>query len=67
MICLYLSFLDLGKTNVRLEFHETHDETSHWALVNTYVFILSLAVKFLAGQLPKMNVSHLGFVAGHLE
>jgi hypothetical protein len=40
---------------------------SHWALVNTYVFIRSLAVIFLTGQLPKMNVSLLGFVAGRLE
>jgi hypothetical protein len=39
----------------------------NWALVNTYVFILSLAVIFLTGQLPKMNVSLLGFVAGRLE
>ncbi len=39
----------------------------HWALVNTYVFIRSLAVIFLTGQLPKMKISLLGFLAGRLE
>jgi hypothetical protein len=39
---------------------------SHWALVNTYVFIQSLAVIFLTGQ-QKMNVRILGFVARRLE
>ncbi len=40
---------------------------SNWALVNSYGFIQSLAIIFLAVQLPKVNVSLFGFVAGRLE
>ncbi len=40
---------------------------SHRALVNTKVFIRSLVIIFLTGQLPKMNVSLFQFVARHLE
>jgi hypothetical protein len=40
---------------------------SQWALINSYGFIGSLAIIFLAVQLPKVNVSLFGFVAGSLE
>ncbi len=40
---------------------------SYWALVNSYGFIRSLAIIFLAVQLPKVNVSLFGFVSGRLE
>ncbi len=40
---------------------------SHWALVNSYGFIRSLAIIFLDVQLPKVNVSLFGFVSRHLE